>query len=90
MNWRIFLFFLKKIIPPDEDNEVENCMAKYLGHVTYFDKSWSFRINTGHVTHQGKQNWPIEGCAILCTHLSLYEIIYDIIHIEILYISKDN
>ena len=27
-----FLFFY--IIPPDEDNEVENCMANKLGHVT--------------------------------------------------------
>ena len=22
-------------IPPDEDNKVENCLAKELGHVTY-------------------------------------------------------
>ena len=50
------LVFLKKIIPPDEDIEFENCMGKYLGHVTYLDQSWSFKINTGHVTHQGKQN----------------------------------
>ena len=39
-----------------EDNEVENCMAKYLGHMTYLDQSRSFKINTGHVTHQDKQN----------------------------------
>ena len=73
-----------------EDDEVENCMAKYLGHVTYLYQSWSFKINTGHVIHQGKQNWPIGGCAILCTTLFLYEIIYDIINTEILYISKEN
>ena len=38
------------------DNEVENCMANELGHVTYLDQSWTFKINNGHVTHQGKQN----------------------------------
>ena len=35
----------------------------------------SFQRNNGHATHQGKQNWPIGGCAILYTALSLYEII---------------
>ena len=65
-------------------------MAKYLGHVTYLDQSWSFKLNTAHVTHQGKQNWLIGGCAILYTAFSLYQIIYDIIHMEILNISKGN
>ena len=31
-------------------------MANYLGHVTYLDQSWSFKVSTGHVTQQGKQN----------------------------------
>ena len=26
-------------MPPDEDNEVENCMAFELGHVTLLDQS---------------------------------------------------
>ena len=36
--------------------KLKTAMAKYLGHVTYLDQSWSFKINTGHVTQQGKQN----------------------------------
>ena len=35
----------------------------------------SFKRNIGHVTQQGKQNWPIAGCAIMYIALSLYEII---------------
>ena len=33
---------------PDSDSE--------LGHMTYIDQSWSFKITTGHVTLQGKHN----------------------------------
>ena len=51
----LVLFFLKKIIPPDEDNEVENCMANELGHVSFFGPIRSFKINNCHVTRQGKQ-----------------------------------
>ena len=40
-------------------------MANDLGHVTYLDQSGSSKINNGHVTQQGKQNWPMEGCEIL-------------------------
>ena len=71
----MFLFFFFLIIPPAEDNEVENCMAKYSRYVTYLDQSWSLKINNGHVTHLGKQNWPIGGCTVLYATLSLYEII---------------
>ena len=67
--------FFFKIIPPDEDNDVENCMASELGHLTSFGPIRSFKPNNCHVTQQDKQNWPIGGCAILYTALSLYEII---------------
>ena len=33
------LVFLKQITSPDEDNEVENCMANELGNVTNLDQS---------------------------------------------------
>ena len=35
-------------------------------------------VNTGHVTHQGKQNWPIGGWAIVHMHPYLDDIINDI------------
>ena len=43
--------------------------------MTLFGPIRSFKINNAQVTLQGKQNWPIGGCAILYTALSLYEII---------------
>ena len=39
INTKNILVFQKKLIPPDEDNEVENCMANELGHVTQLDQS---------------------------------------------------
>ena len=44
------------MIPPDEDNEVETCMANELGHVTSLGPIRSFKINKCHVTQWGKQN----------------------------------
>ena len=42
-----------------------------LDHMTYIDQSWSFKITTGHVTLQGKHNWPIGSSAILHNTFSL-------------------
>ena len=69
---------------------VENCMANELGHMTIIRPISSFKINSGHVTHWGKQNWPIGACAIRHLPFSLYEIKNGIIHIESIYISKEN
>ena len=51
---RIILFTLQ-IIPSDEDNRVENCMANCCGHVTHSDQSELIKINNDHVTHLGKE-----------------------------------
>ena len=36
--------------------QLKIAMALELGHMTYIDQSWSFKITTGHVTLQGKHN----------------------------------
>ena len=48
------ILVFKKIIPPDEDNLVENCNGISIGHVTLIDQSESSKIITSHVTHEGK------------------------------------
>ena len=50
--------------------QLKTAMALKLGHMTYIDQSWSFKI-TGHVTLQGKHNWPIGSSAILHNTFSL-------------------
>ena len=45
-----------KIVPPDGDKEVENCMTNELGHMTSIGPIRSFKIKNCHVTQQGKQN----------------------------------
>ena len=48
------MLVLLQIIPPDEDNSVENSMADCFGHMTRMDQSESIKTNTDHVTHKGK------------------------------------
>ena len=36
--------------------QLKTAMALELGHMTYIDQPWSFKIITGHVTLQGKHN----------------------------------